>query len=113
MSCLFCKIAAGEIPSNVIYEDDDVFAFHDISPQAPTHFLVIPKKHIESVMHSTAEEQELLGKLMAKIPEIAKKAGIDGTGVRVVSNSGADAGQSVFHLHFHVLSGRKFGWPPG
>jgi histidine triad (HIT) family protein len=113
MDCLFCKIAAGEIPSNVIYQDDEVFAFHDISPQSPVHFLVIPKKHITSAMHVTPEDETILWKLMAKIPEIAKKAGIVEEGVRIVSNCGAEAGQSVFHLHFHVMSGRKFTWPPG
>lgn len=104
MNCLFCKIIAGEIPSNKAYEDDDILAFHDINPQAPVHILVIPKVHIPSVDGINAENSDVIAKIFQKIPEIAKAAGIT-NGYRVISNCGPDACQSVPHLHFHILGG--------
>ena len=109
--CLFCKIAAGEIPSNKVYEDELCLAFHDIDPQAPTHFLVIPKEHIASCGEITAENSAIVAHIFEVITKVAKGMGM--TDFRVVSNCGLQAGQSVFHLHFHVLSGRDMTWPPG
>jgi len=109
--CLFCKIAAGEIPSNKVYEDDLCYAFYDIAPQAPTHFLVIPKAHIPSAAAVTAENSAVVGHIFEVIARITKDLGIES--FRVVSNIGEQAGQSVFHLHFHVLGGRDMTWPPG
>ena len=109
--CLFCKIAAGEIPSTCLYNDDDVYAFRDINPQMPVHFLVIPKQHIDSVAAITVENSAVVAKCFEVIAKIAKERGMDS--FRVVSNIGEQAGQSVFHLHFHVLSGRDMTWPPG
>lgn len=111
MNCLFCKIAAGEIPSKKVYEDDLCYAFYDIDPQAPTHFLVIPKAHIASVSEVTPENQAVVGHIFSVIAQITKDLGLES--YRVVSNIGEQAGQSVFHLHFHVLSGRDMTWPPG
>ncbi len=109
--CLFCKIAAGEIPSKKVYEDDLCYAFFDIDPQAPTHFLVIPKQHIASVSAVTAENQSVVGHIFGVIAKLSQELGMES--YRVVSNIGEQAGQSVFHLHFHVLSGRDMTWPPG
>ena len=109
--CLFCKIAAGEIPSTCLYNDDDVYAFRDINPQMPVHFLVIPKQHIDSVAAITAENSAVVAKCFEVIAKIAKERGMDS--FRVVSNIGDQAGQSVPPLHFHVLSGRDMTWPPG
>ncbi len=103
-NCIFCKIAAGEIPSDCLYSDDDVFAFRDINPQAPTHFLVITKKHIGSVAEVTDENSALVAKCFEVIAKLAEKEGLKG-GFRVISNCGEDAGQTVPHLHFHVLGG--------
>lgn len=111
MDCLFCKIAAGEIPSKKVYEDDLCYAFYDIDPQAPTHFLVIPKAHIASVSEVAPENQAVVGHIFSVIAQITKDLGLES--YRVVSNIGEQAGQSVFHLHFHVLSGRDMTWPPG
>lgn len=110
--CIFCMIGSGEIPSNVVYEDDKIIAFHDLEPQAPVHVLVIPKKHIESLDYVSEDDKELLGHIMFKIHEIADMLGIE-NGYRVVSNNGEDAFQTVKHLHFHVLGKRKMTWPPG
>lgn len=109
--CLFCKIVAGEIPSNKVYEDDLCYAFYDIDPQAPVHFLVIPKEHIQSVSAVNAENCAVVGHIFQVIARLAKQLGLDS--YRVVSNIGEQAGQSVLHLHFHVLSGRDMTWPPG
>ncbi|MCI5689349.1 MAG: histidine triad nucleotide-binding protein [Clostridiales bacterium] len=109
--CLFCKIAGGEIPSKKVYEDDQVYAFYDIDPQAPTHFLVIPKEHIASCWAVTAENAGVVAHCFEVIAKVTKELGIEE--FRVVSNCGASAGQSVFHLHFHVLAGRDMTWPPG
>ena len=105
-NCLFCKIIDGVIPSNKVYEDDKILAFRDINPQAPSHILVIPKCHIPSVDGIDSENQELVGYLFSKIPEIAKAEGLAG-GYRVISNCGPDACQSVPHLHFHIIGGRQ------
>ena len=105
-NCLFCKIIAGDIPSTKVYEDDAVLAFRDIAPQAPTHILVIPKTHIPSVDGITAENSAVVAHIFEVIPQIAKAEGLE-NGYRVVSNCGADAGQTVPHLHFHILGGRQ------
>ena len=107
--CLFCKIAAGEIPSNKVYEDETVYAFYDIDPQAPTHFLVIPKDHIGSVAEVTPENAAVVAHIFAVIAKVARDLGL--ASYRVVSNIGEQAGQSVHHLHFHVLGGRDMTWP--
>lgn len=109
--CLFCKIAAGDIPSNKLYEDPVCLAFHDIDPQAPTHFLIIPKAHIASVSEITEENNAVAAHIFAVISKLAQELGLES--YRVVSNVGEQAGQSVHHLHFHVLSGRDMTWPPG
>ena len=110
-NCLFCKIAAGIIPSSKVYEDERVLAFNDIDPQAPTHFLVIPKPHIASVAEVTEDNAAIVAHIFAVISKVTKQLGLES--YRVVSNIGEQAGQSVHHLHFHVLSGRDMTWPPG
>ncbi len=110
--CLFCKIIDGEIPAKVIYEDEWMTVFHDISPQAPTHFLVIPKKHISSVNELTSEDEALVGKIVVRIAGLTKELGLK-DGYRIVINTGKDGQQTVQHLHFHVLGGRSLQWPPG
>ena len=112
-NCLFCKIANGEIPSDKVYEDDVVLAFNDIDPQAPVHFLVIPKAHIQSAAEITTENSSVIAHIFEVIAKIASEKGIDQKGFRVVNNCGEDGGQTVGHLHFHVLAGRNIGWPPG
>ncbi len=109
--CLFCKIVAGEIPSKKVYEDEQVYAFYDIDPQAPTHFLVIPKAHITSVAAVDSTNSAVVAHCFEVIAKLAKELGLES--FRVVSNIGEQAGQSVFHLHFHVLAGRDMTWPPG
>ena len=111
--CLFCKIIAGDIPAKQVYSDDDVFAFHDINPAAPTHVLIIPKKHLTSIKHAGAEDQELLGKLLLKANAIAEDLGLADDGFRYVINTGDNGGQTVFHVHMHILGGRQLSWPPG
>lgn len=111
MDCLFCKLVGGEIPSNKVYEDELCYAFHDIEPQAPSHFLVIPKAHITSVSAVNEENAPVVGHIFAVIAKVTKELGLDS--YRVVSNIGESAGQTVFHLHFHVLAGRDMTWPPG
>ena len=106
MDCIFCKIAAGEIPSTKVYEDEKILAFRDIAPMAPTHILVIPKAHIGSVAEITAENAQIVSHIFTVIPQIAKEEGLE-NGYRVVSNCGEDAGQTVHHLHFHILGGKK------
>jgi histidine triad (HIT) family protein len=110
---LFEKLIARQIPANVVYEDDLVFAFHDIKPQAPTHVLIIPKKPIPRVGEAMAEDQALLGHLLLKAGEVARTLGLGETGYRLVINNGRDAGEAVPHLHVHLLGGRALGWPPG
>lgn len=112
MDCLFCKIVQGDIPADKMYEDEEILAFRDISPQAPVHFLVIPKKHISGPSDLSEVEERLVGKLMRTGAELAGREGIE-KGYRVVFNNGAEAGQTVFHLHMHVLGGRALSWPPG
>ena len=112
MDCLFCKIAADEIPSKKLFEDDTLLAFYDIDPQAPVHFLVIPKTHISGADAITPENSAIVAHIYEVIAQLAGQLGLTG-GFRVVSNCGADAGQSVPHLHFHVLAGRSLAWPPG
>ena len=113
MDCIFCKIANKEIPSKIVYEDNDVIAFHDVNPEAPVHILVIPKKHISSLNAATAEDEQLLGKILLTIQNIAKEQGIAEAGYRVVNNCGELGGQTVHHLHFHLLGGREMLWPAG
>lgn len=112
-NCLFCKIASGQIPGDIVYQDEDVVAFKDINPQAPVHILLITQRHIPSMAELTPEDGPLLGIVFSVAAKLAHKLGVDEGGYRVVTNVGPDAGQSVFHLHFHLLGGRKFAWPPG
>lgn len=111
--CLFCKIASKEIPAQIVHENDHVVAFRDIRPAAPTHVLVIPKKHVVGMHEVGRKDAEMIGEVMLAARDVAEKLGLDATGYRVVVNNGADAGQSVFHLHVHVLGGRGMAWPPG
>ncbi len=111
--CLFCKIAAKEIPSKILFEEEDILAFHDIHPAAPTHVLVIPKLHLGSLADARPEHTALLGKLLVAAARVAELTGIVESGYRVVANTGTHAGQSVPHLHLHVLGGRALAWPPG
>ena len=110
--CLFCKIVDGEIPSNRVYEDDKIMAFHDVDPQAPVHVLIIPKRHIESLDTVTEEDGDLLAYIMLKVKDIAAELGL-ANGYRLVNNCGEDGLQTVKHLHFHLLGKRKMSWPPG
>jgi len=113
--CLFCKIADGRIPGKIVYQDNDVVAFEDLHPVAPHHILFIPRRHLASMAELTEEDGELLGKLFAAAAKVAHERGLDSLeqGYRFVTNVGPHAGQSVFHLHFHLLGGRPFAWPPG
>ncbi len=111
--CLFCRIIAGEIPARKLYESDDVIAFSDINPQAPTHILVIPRKHIPSLDDMTASDVTVVGTTILRATELARELHLEVDGYRVVVNNGPGAGQTVFHIHVHLLGGRQFGWPPG
>jgi histidine triad (HIT) family protein len=111
--CLFCRIVAGEIPSDLVHEDDEVIAFRDIAPRAPTHILVIPRRHIASAAELTDADGPLLGRLFAVTADVARGQGIADAGYRVVTNIGRWGGQTVDHLHFHLMGGRPFEWPPG
>ena len=111
--CLFCKIRDGNIPAAITYSDDRVLAFKDIGPKAPFHQLVIPREHVATLAETDAAHEALLGHLMVTAAKLARDAGYSDPGFRVVMNSGVGAGQSVFHIHLHVLGGRSFGWPPG
>ena len=113
MSCLFCRIAAGEIPATIVHRDDEVVAFRDIHPQAPTHILVIPVRHVPGIAEAGEADQALLGRLVLTARDLAREEGLDETGYRLVANNGEQAGQSVPHLHVHLLGGRPMGWPPG
>lgn len=113
MSCLFCKIIAGEIPSKKVYEDDQLYAFEDINPQAPLHALVVPRQHIATLNDLTAKDDGLVGSMVRSAAAIAKERGVDGPGYRTVFNCNSQAGQTVFHIHLHVLGGRSLSWPPG
>jgi histidine triad (HIT) family protein len=111
--CIFCKIATGEIPAELIYEDEDVVAFNDLNPKAPTHFLVIPRAHIATLNDLTADQIPLIGKMYGAAIDLAKQLGVAEDGYRTVFNCNASAGQSVFHVHLHLLAGRQMSWPPG
>ena len=111
--CLFCRIASGEIPADLVLETPDVLAFRDINPQAPTHILIIPRAHIASVSELEEDQARVMGKLFLAARELAREEGIQDGGFRMVVNAGADAGQTVFHVHMHLLGGREMGWPPG
>ena len=111
--CIFCRIAAHEIPSEIVHESEDVVAFRDTNPQAPTHILLIPKDHVPSMRELGDKHGDMLGELFASAAHLARAEGIDDTGWRIVANVGPDAGQSVDHLHFHLLGGRSMRWPPG
>ena len=112
--CIFCKIVQKEIPSQLVYEDEQVAAFRDLEPQAPVHVLVIPKKHVQSLLALTAVDKDLISHIMIDvIPQLAKELQVDEKGFRVVANTGDEGGQSVKHLHFHLLGGRSMQWPPG
>jgi histidine triad (HIT) family protein len=112
MDCIFCKIAAGKIPAALVYQDDQVVAFRDRAAQAPVHFLVIPREHLPSLAHTAHDHTALLGHMLAVAADLAGKEGLTG-GFRTVINTGADGGQTVDHLHVHVLGGRAMTWPPG
>ena len=111
--CLFCKIAAGEIPADVVFESEDVVAFRDINPKAPTHVLIIPRKHVATINEMTSNDIDDVGKLFLAAGQIAKNEGIDADGYRVTMNCNEAAGQTVFHLHLHLMGGRRMNWPPG
>lgn len=113
MDCLFCKIVAGEIPSTKVYEDELVYGFLDIEPQSPKHIILIPKEHIASANELTEKNAGVVGHIFAVAAKIAKEQGFAENGYRIVNNCGKDGGQTVGHLHFHVLAGRNLGWPPG
>jgi histidine triad (HIT) family protein len=113
MDCLFCKIIAREIPGSIVYEDNRVIAFNDIKPQAPTHVLVVPKRHIESLNELQAGDDQIVGELVRRAAAIAKERGISAGGFRTVFNTNRDGGQTVFHIHVHLLGGRRMQWPPG
>jgi len=111
--CLFCRIVKGEVPAAIIYSDDHVVAFTDINPQAPLHALIVPRQHIESLNALTADDEALVGELVRRAALIARDKGYADGGFRTVFNTNADAGQTVFHIHLHLLAGRRFSWPPG
>ena len=112
--CIFCKIASGEIPAKIARRTPEAVAFYDLNPQAPVHLLIIPTRHYGAVRDARgADGQAVLGRLLTFAAEVATELGLDGGGYRIVTNTGADGGQSVFHLHLHLLGGRKLGWPPG
>jgi histidine triad (HIT) family protein len=113
VSCLFCRIVNREIPGAIVYEDDRVLAFNDINPQAPTHVLVVPKRHIETLNDLTPEDDGLVGELVRRAAAIARERGLSAGGYRTVFNTNRDAGQTVFHIHLHLLGGRSMKWPPG
>jgi len=111
--CIFCKIVAGEIPSDIVFQDDVCLAFRDINPGAPVHILIIPKEHIATLNDLTPEQESTVGHILLAAKKIAGQLGVDASGYRVVANCNSDGGQVVFHIHFHLLGGRKLSWPPG
>ncbi|HHW01542.1 MAG TPA: histidine triad nucleotide-binding protein [Thermoanaerobacterales bacterium] len=113
MDCIFCKIIQHEIPANTVYEDDEVIAFKDINPQAPIHLLIVPKEHVASIMEINDDNREILNKIIQVAQNLARQNNIDNKGFRLVVNTGDDGGQTVKHLHFHLLGGRFMTWPPG
>ena len=112
-NCIFCKIANGEIPSNIVYEDNLTIAFEDLEPKAPVHILIIPKKHLSSTLEINSDNSDIIGHIFTVAGKIARKKGFDKTGFRIVNNCGEDGGQTVGHIHFHLLAGRNMQWPPG
>ncbi|MDO8268583.1 MAG: histidine triad nucleotide-binding protein [Moraxellaceae bacterium] len=113
MDCIFCKVAAHDIPARTVFENERLIAFHDLFPQAPTHILIIPKTHYTTLNDVPAADSALLGEMMSTATQIAKELGVDESGYRVVMNCNKDGGQSVYHIHLHLLAGRQLGWPPG
>lgn len=113
MNCLFCRIIAGEVSADVVYEDERCIAFRDTNPQSPVHLLVVPRDHMESLDEATQKDEALLGHLLRVAARVANEQGLSESGYRTVINTGAGAGQSIFHLHVHVLGGRQLSWPPG
>lgn len=113
MNCLFCRIISGDVPARKVVEDDDLVAFHDINPQAPVHVLIVPRRHIATLNDLAPEDDALVGRMMRRAVSIAADLGIDRRGYRTVFNCNRDAGQSVFHIHLHLLGGRGMHWPPG
>ncbi|MFQ6108001.1 MAG: histidine triad nucleotide-binding protein [Candidatus Aminicenantales bacterium] len=111
--CIFCRIARKEIPSTIVFEDDDILAFNDINPQAPVHILLIPKEHFASLNAIPEEKKDILSVLLLRARQIAEEKGIRGSGYRIVINTERDSGQEVFHIHLHLLGGRRMSWPPG
>jgi len=112
-SCIFCRIISGEIPSKKVFEDERILVIEDITPQAPVHLLFMPKRHVVNCLDMTQPDEALVGYIFSKAGEIARQKGVAESGFRLVQNNGAGAGQSVFHIHFHLLGGRGFAWPPG
>ncbi|MDX2346155.1 MAG: histidine triad nucleotide-binding protein [Legionella sp.] len=113
MDCLFCGIVSHEIPSQIVFENDAIMAFRDVNPQAPTHILIIPKKHIQNINHVTSDDAELLGNLVLAAQSIAAEEGLKDAGYRLVFNTNEHGGQTVYHIHLHLLGGRQMNWPPG
>lgn len=113
MDCIFCQIASGQVASEIVYQDDDIVAFNDINPEAPIHILIIPRKHLASLNEATLEDAALIGKVILTASKLAKEREVEESGYRLVANTGPQAGQTVKHLHFHLLAGRHFSWPPG
>ncbi|MBI4686370.1 MAG: histidine triad nucleotide-binding protein [Nitrospirae bacterium] len=113
MDCIFCKIIDKKIPSKMVYEDESVYAFEDIHPQAPIHILIVPKKHIDTILEAKAEDNELVGQMFQTANKIADERGVAQRGFRLVLNCNSEAGQSVYHIHLHLLAGRAMHWPPG
>jgi len=113
MSCLFCRIVTGEVPSKRAYQDESMVAFHDVNPQAPVHVLIVPRKHIATLNDLTPDDSALIGEMTRRAAAIAKELGIDARGYRTVFNCNSEAGQTVFHIHLHLLGGRPMHWPPG
>ena len=113
MDCIFCKVAAHDVPARTVFENERLIAFHDLFPQAPTHILIIPKTHYATLNDVPASDSALLGEMMSTATQIAKEIGVDESGYRVVMNCNKDGGQSVYHIHLHLLAGRQLGWPPG
>lgn len=112
-SCLFCRIVDHTVQATIVHEDEHGLAFRDINPQAPVHLLIIPKRHVQSIQELNDSDAALLGHLLQTCVQLAKQTGVEESGYRIVTNTGSHAGQTVFHLHFHLLGGRPFGWPPG
>jgi histidine triad (HIT) family protein len=113
LDCTFCKIVSREMPSQIVYEDEEIVAFHDINPQAPVHVLIVPRKHIESVLDVTEEDRGVLGAMLVRAKDIARQLGVDEKGFRLVINTGKYAGQAIYHIHLHLIGGRRMTWPPG